>query len=55
MAAPGPDLALTTDLPEVGLPMVYFDAAKLFPADPAARQADRKQAAQLGSDGCTGR
>ncbi len=39
MAATGPDLALTTDLPELGLPMVYFDAAKLFPTDRVARQA----------------
>lgn len=37
MVATGPELALTTDLPELGLPMAYFEAAKLFPTDPTAR------------------
>ena len=34
----GPEITLTTDLPELGLPMIYFEAAKLFPNDGPARR-----------------
>jgi hypothetical protein len=32
------EITLTTDLPELGLPMIYFEAAKLFPNDGASRR-----------------
>jgi hypothetical protein len=32
------EITLTTDLPELGLPMIYLDAARLFPNDGASRR-----------------